>query len=249
MASQQQQTTIPTLYNLSSSLSFKVLWALEELVLANNIKYNLKNFPRERGTAPQSFKEVHKLGKAPILLVENADGSLPAPTIQLVPGVVTESKLVLQFVSSEYGNGFFEPESEVDKRRDTFFQEFAMGTLTLKADFTLLFDIIPAQLPIPLSSLVRLLCSPVIAHFKSDLVPIFQLMEDALSEENLWFGGSKLGLSDLNMSFGFDICEQRGWFDGERWPRVKEWGERCKGREGWKAARERGCGYDLKGFT
>jgi glutathione S-transferase len=249
MTSPKPQATIPTLYNLSSSLSFKCLWALEEISLANPaFTYHLKNYPRAKGVAPQIFKEVHKLGKAPVLTVEHADGS-PPPTIQITPGVVSESKLVLQFLSEEYGNGLFEPASDEEKKRDRFFEEFATMTLTLKADFTLLFDIVPTQLPFPLSYFVKLMVSPIVSHFRKDLATIFQMMEDNLSDEMPYFGGAKLGLSDLNMSFGFDICEQRGWFDAEKYPRVAEWKRRCEGREAWKKAGEKGCGYDLKTWT
>jgi glutathione S-transferase len=248
MASPKPQATIPTLYNLSSSLSFKCLWALEEISLASPaFTYHVKNYLRGKGGAPQSLKEVHKLGKAPILVVEHTDGS-PPPTIQITPGVVTESKLVLQFLSEEYGNGLFEPAGE-DKKRDRYFEEFATMTVTMKADFALLFDILPSQLPFPLSYLVGLMASPIVSHFGRDLIEIYQLMEDNLSDEKPYFGGAKLGLSDLNMSFGFDICEQRGWFDGEKYPKVAEWKRRCEAREGWKRASEKGCGYDLKMFT
>lgn len=90
---------------------------------------------------------------------------------------------------------------------------------------------------------------PVIGHFIQDLRAIFQMMEGGLGGGKRYFGGSRLGLSDLNMSFRFDVCEQRGWFDGEKYPKVEEWKRRVEEREGWKNAMEKGCGYDLEMWT
>lgn len=246
MAANPEQKTIPTLYNLSSSQAFRVLWALEELADAG-IKYKLKNFPRKFGEHPEMVA-VFPLGKSPIMTLESVDGS-PPPTVQLEPGVLSEARLILQFVSDSYSNGVWEPESTEDKLRDTFFQEFALATMLLKADFALLFDLIPQFLPFPFKQLVRLLFSPILNHFFKDHRQIFLLMEDSLSDRRPWFAGEKIGLADFNMSFGMDMAAQRGWFDPEKYPKVGRWHEAIKQRPAYKRALELGGAYDLVKFT
>ena len=53
-----------TLHHLEQSRSFRILWALEELGLEYQIKL-YKRLPTFSG--PPELKEVHPLGKAPIL--------------------------------------------------------------------------------------------------------------------------------------------------------------------------------------
>ncbi|KAF2243409.1 hypothetical protein BU26DRAFT_117292 [Trematosphaeria pertusa] len=241
------QSTIPTLHNLAHSQAFRCLWALEEIKLANPaFQYKLENYARIVGPNPALIKH-QRLGKSPIMTLETPDGS-PPPTMRIEPGVLTEARLILQFLNSEYGNRMFDPQSEADARRDAFFQEFAVATVTVKVDFTLLFDIIPQFAPFPFNWLLGLLTSPIIKYWLSDLEPIFQLLEDHLSEEKPWFSGEKMGLADMNMTFGMDMAEQRGYFKPEKFPKVSAWMARIRGREAWKRALEKGCGYDLKTF-
>jgi glutathione S-transferase len=219
MAETIAQKTIPTLYNLSSSQAHRVLWALEELAGTNGLEYNLKNFPRNGATTAKDLKAVFPLGKSPILTLEHKDGE-PTLTYQIKPNVLTESRLILQFISDNYSNGVWAPESDEDKKRDIFFQEFANCTLLMKVDFALLFEIIPQQLPFGLRQLVWLLVRPIVNHFLSDQLAIYEVMEEALSEERPWFSGKRMGLADFNISFAMDMAAQRGYFKGESTQRL-----------------------------
>lgn len=111
-------TTYPALHHLESSKSLCVLVALEELASTHNLQYSLKIYPRTRSGPPT--KEVHPLGKSPVLCID------PTPE-----GALTEARLILQYLSDTYSHGEWEPSPE-DKARDTFFQEFANGSLLAK---------------------------------------------------------------------------------------------------------------------
>lgn len=74
-------------------------------------------------------------------------------------------------------------------------------------------------------------------------------MEDALSDAKPWFSGKRHGLADFNMIFAMDVASQRGYFVGERYPKVQGWLGRVHGLEGYKRALEKGGRYDLVGFT
>ncbi|MBV7609517.1 glutathione S-transferase N-terminal domain-containing protein, partial [Escherichia coli] len=56
------------LHHLEQSRSFRIMWALEELELDYEIKY-YKRLPNY--SAPPALKQVHPLGKAPILEDQN----------------------------------------------------------------------------------------------------------------------------------------------------------------------------------
>jgi len=247
MAETVEQKTIPTLYNLSSSAAHRVLWALEELASTNGLKYNVKNFPRRGATTAKDLKAVFPLGKSPILTLEPVGGE-PVETYQIMPNILTESRLILQFISDNYSDGVWVPESDQDKRRDTFFQEFANSTLLAKVDFVLLFEVIPQQLPFGLRHLAQLLTRPIVNYFLGDHRDIYQVMEDSLSEERPWFSGPKLGLADFNMSFGMDMAAQRGYFDAKKYPKVAQWHATILDRPAYKGALEKGGGYDVVNF-
>jgi glutathione S-transferase len=249
MAETVKQKTIPTLYNLSSSAAHRVLWALEELAGTNGLKYNVKNFPRRRPgfLAAKDLKAVFPLGKSPILTLEPVEGE-PAQTYQILPNVLTESRLILQFISDNYSNGIWVPESDEDKKRDTFFQEFANSTLLNKVDYALLFEIIPQQLPFGLRQLLGMLVRPVVNHFLGDQREIYQVMEDSISEERPWFSGKKMGLADFNMSFGMDMAVQRGYFEAKKYPKVAKWHTAILERPANKRALDVGGAYELVNF-
>ena len=83
----------PPLHRLEKSRSQRVLWLLEEL----QVPYEIKTSPRIRQLAPPEFKEIHPLGKAPILTIESA---APAQPI-----VLAESGLIIEYLLDHYGKG------------------------------------------------------------------------------------------------------------------------------------------------
>lgn len=70
---------------LEQSRSQRILWLLEEL----NIPYELKTFKRGPDMlAPQELKDVHPLGKSPVIGIENANTT--KPLILAESGFITE---------------------------------------------------------------------------------------------------------------------------------------------------------------
>jgi glutathione S-transferase len=173
----------------------------------------------------------------------------PDQIYQIKPNTLTESRLILQFISENYTNGIWIPELDENKRRDVFFSELAKCTLLEKVDFALVFEVTTTMLPFGIRQLAGLLVRPIVNHFLGDLRDIYQVMEEALSEAKLWFAGSKMGLADFDMSFGMDMASARGYFDGKKYPKVKTWLEKIHAREAYKKALEKGGGYDLVKFT
>jgi glutathione S-transferase len=247
MSDQNEQTTIPTLYNLSSSMAHRVLWALEEIAGETKFTYHVKNFSRRAKTTSKDLKAVFPLGKSPIMTLEPV-GDTPNKTYQVLPNTLTEARLILQFISDNYSNGVWVPKTEEDKLRDTFFQEFANSSLLAKVDGVLLFEVIPQMLPFPFRQLTLLMVSPIRHYFMGDQRVIYGILEEALSEEKPWFAGEKLGLADFNMSFGMDMAVQRGYFEREKYPKLGKWHDTIIERPAYKRALEQGGAYELANF-
>jgi glutathione S-transferase len=231
----------PTLHHLSSSASFRVLWALEELA-ANGQQYNLKRYLRQQARAPEELKTIFPLGKAPILVVE-PHASSPDEK----PVVVAETRLILQYIADNYSDGIWNPSAE-DTIRNSYFEEFAGMTLLAKVESVLYFDVIPPFLPFIVRPFLGPFCNYVASLNKKELDGPFQLMENALSEEEPWFTGQKIGLADFLLSFPMDISEQRKYFDGKKYPKLAGWLQRVHERAAYKRALEKGGSYDLATF-
>ena len=214
MAEKLEQPSTPTLHHLQSSQSMRVLWALEEVAEANlyrtDFEYKLKIYRRMYRPNPELTK-LFPLGKSPIMTVEENDGAPPKVyQLEQYPGVLTESTLLLDFVNTTYANQMWDPATEEDTRRAKFFDTFAHNTMSVKTISALLFEVIPAMLPWGLSHLVGYMVWPMVAYWKKDMQPGFQVMEDSLSEKKPFFAGEKLGLADFDMSWTLDMASQRG---------------------------------------
>jgi glutathione S-transferase len=233
----------PTLHHLSSSQSLRVLWALEELAGANGQSYTVKTYKRQKGAAPLELQSIFPLGLSPILVVDPIPDSADQER-----AVVTESRLILQYLADNYSNGIWAPTNANDKRRNEYWQEFAGATLTPKVDFIMLFDILPLHMPWFVRPLVWVFCNAIANVYKEMLVRPFRLMEDALSEERPWFAGERLGQADLLMSWPMDMAFQRGYFDASLYPKVAEWQKRVHERPAYKRALDKGGSYNLITF-
>lgn len=243
----KQQKTIPTVYNMSSSKAIASVWALEELADAG-IKYRIVNLSRRSFNTYKVLKSQFPLGKSPTVTLEHVGGEAEV-IYQIMPNVLTETRLILQFFSDHYTDGVWVPESEEDKRRDAFFQEFANGSLISKVDFILSFEAVPTMLFFPLRYLALLMMLPVRMHSMKDLTVIYQILEDALSEEKPWFSGEKIGLADFNMIFPMDMAVDRGYIQLENYPKLAKWHKTVLSRPAYKRAIESGEVYDCATFA
>ncbi|KAF1813776.1 putative glutathione S-transferase [Eremomyces bilateralis CBS 781.70] len=233
------QTIIPTLHHLTSSQSHRILFMLEELHEAHGLDYHLHIYHRNNPTELSALRAVSPLGKSPVLTLDGPGAPSPFPQLPHHPALLAESRLILEWLHDTYGQGMYDPTNAADHRQDLFFREFAKATLAIKVLLTLAFEMTPA---------VAAVAGPVVAHWKKDLVPIYDLMEATLSEERPWFAGEQFGLADFNMIWGADVARARGYYDRERYPKVEGWYQRVVGRPAWKRAVEKGGAYNLVTF-
>ncbi|MGB0514920.1 MAG: glutathione S-transferase family protein, partial [Wenzhouxiangellaceae bacterium] len=103
-----------TLHHLNNSRSQRVLWLLEEL----GLKYKLKRYQRDRKTnlAPEALKDVHPLGKSPVLV----DGD----------ATLAESAVIVEYLARKYGDGDWAPAPEhPDYWKFSYWMHYAEGSL------------------------------------------------------------------------------------------------------------------------
>jgi len=171
------QTTTPTLHHLSTSGAQRVLWALEELAHAHGLVYHLVAYARVRGLAPPELKNIFPLGASPIVVI--ADGLVPdaataaaspSPTVyQILPGVLTEARAILEFFDREYALGLWTPDGFEDARRDVFWTEFSVATLQMAVNQPMIFDLLGQMAPWFVRPLVRAINDPIAGFFRKRL--------------------------------------------------------------------------------
>lgn len=265
---EQAACPVPTLHHLTSSQSLRVLWALEELAAQLQQPYRLRVYRRVRGRAPPELKRIFPLGKSPILEVtaggegadfhsggsgnDNDNANDDEAGLDAIfpnsPTVITESRLILQYIAESYSRGIWTPRTAAERRRDVYWQEFSGSTLSPIVERILVFDLIPANTPVVARPLTWVIFHPFVALFKKDLVLPFELMENSLSDTCPWFAGRKLGLADFCLSWPLDLVSQRRYLDPARYPRLADWLRRIHAREAYQRAVDRSGSYDLNTF-
>lgn len=80
------------LYRLETSRATSILWLLEEL----HVPYELKTYKRQKSKlADPKLKEVHPLGKSPVVVIESPATSKPL--------VLAESGAIVEYLLDHYG--------------------------------------------------------------------------------------------------------------------------------------------------
>jgi len=81
-----------TLHWLDRSRSHRIMWLLEEL----NVPYELKLWKRGKDfMADPKLKEIHPLGKSPVITIESPAASKPI--------VIAESAAIVEYIIDYYG--------------------------------------------------------------------------------------------------------------------------------------------------
>jgi glutathione S-transferase len=130
-----------TVYHLRNSRSERIIWLLEEL----EIDYAIETFDRDPTfRAPPAMREIHELGKSPIL----RDGDL----------VIAESGAIVDYVVTRHGRGRLAPGHD-DRAwaRYVFWLHFSEGSLMpwLTMDLLLTSGIVPGVDPGPLAPMLQ----------------------------------------------------------------------------------------------
>jgi glutathione S-transferase len=217
-----------TVHHLNNSRSQRVLWLLEELGVA----YEVKRYQRDAKTmlAPPALLAVHPLGKSPVIV----DG----------PVTVAESGAVIEYLIDRYGGGRLIPNAGTPERlRYTYWLHYAEGSAMPPLLLKLVFDRVannPA--PWPISAIARRIASTVQNSFIApQLKRHLDFMEAELAAHS-WFAGEEFTAADVQMSFPLEAAVSRAGLNAGR-PRLMAFLDRIHARDAYKRALERGGPY------
>ena len=218
-----------TLHHLNDSRSQRILWLLEEL----GTPYEMKRYQRNAETrlAPHELKEVHPLGKSPVI----TDGEL----------TLAESGAIVEYLADRYGAGKLAPAFGSPERvRYLYWLHFAEGTAQPPSLLKLLFDRVKSNAPLLVRPIARAIADKALgAYVLPNIQRNLDFMESELGKHD-WFAGEQFSAADVQMSFPVEAYRARGGLDEKR-PRLMAFLERIHARPAYRRAVERGGEYAL----
>ena len=217
-------------HHLNNSRSQRVLWLLEELGLA----YDIKRYERDKKTmlAPPALRKIHPLGKSPVL----TDGDL----------TLAESGAIIEYLVERYGDGCLAPAKEQPAYlRYRYWLHYAEGSLMSPLLLKLVFDKIETS---PMPFFVKPIAKAISGKAKSSFImPQINTHLDYLEAElgkSAWFVGDEFTAADVQLSFPIEAAAARGGLDTSR-PRLMDYLQRIHARSAYQRAIERGGKYEL----
>ncbi len=227
-----EETAMIVVHHLNNSRSQRVLWLLEELGLA----YDVKRYERDKETmlAPPELKRIHPLGKSPVV----TDGDL----------TLAESGAIIEYLVERYGNGCFAPARELPAYlRYRYWLHYAEGSLMPPLLLKLVFDKIEKA---PMPFFVKPIAKAISEKAKSSFImPQLNTHLDYLEAElgkAKWFVGDEFSAADVQLSFPIEAAAARGGLSASR-PRLMDFLKRIQARPAYQRAVERGGEYGVMG--
>jgi glutathione S-transferase len=222
--------TMITVHHLENSRSQRVLWLLEEL----GLPYDIVQYKRDPKTelAPDTLREVHPLGKSPVL----TEGKV----------TVAESGAIIDYLIERHGNGRLVPAANSpDMLRYRYWLHFAEGSAMPPLLMVLVFDRIrSAPMPFFVKPIARGIADKVMSSF---VTPNLERQLDFMEAElrrSAWFAGNEFTAADVQMSFPLEAAAQRAGLNSSR-PKLMAYLGRIHARPAYRKALERGGPYSF----
>ena len=230
------------LHHLENSRSFRILWLLEEL----GLEYQLTQYDRKNGLAPDSLEQAHPMGKAPVLEITFDDNSQSDLTL-------IESGHIINYLLAKYDPDYqLHPKVDADSEtwRDyDFWMQFAEASAMPPLVMRLVFSKIVERSP----KLVRPITKHVRKQVETSMIgkninKVLSLIERHLSE-NQWFAGSEFSGADIQMAFVVEAANARsgkgGGLDQNKYVNTLNFLNRCQARPAYQKAVEVGGKLDF----
>ncbi len=219
-----------TLHYLENSRAQRILWLLEEL----GVEYQIRHYKRNTETmlAPTELKEVHPLGKSPVI----TDGQV----------CIAESAAIVEYLINAYGEGKLIPKEGTDARlRYVEKMHYAEGSIMPFMLLTLIFNKIKAApMPFFVKPIAKAIANKTMQNFVSPNVKThLSYLDNELSDTG-WFAGAELSGADIMMSFPLEAASARANLQ-ENFPNLKAFLDKIHAMPSYQRALERGLPYQL----
>ncbi|MDP4024240.1 glutathione S-transferase [Methylobacterium sp. NEAU 140] len=211
-------------HHLENSRSQRVLWLLEELGLA----YEVRRYARDPKTlrAPKALQAVHPLGKAPVIADDGA--------------VVAETGAIVEHLTTRAGGALVPAAGTLERSRYTHWLHHAEGSAMPPLVLKLVFSRLAPGSPWPLRPLVAGIARTVQDRFVDPELTRNAAYWEAELAARPWFCGADFTAADVMMSFPVEAFAARGTGAG---PRLRDWLARIHARPGYGRALARGGPY------
>ncbi len=214
------------LHHLANSRSFRILWLLEEL----GVDYQLTCYDRNKAyRAPDSLKEIHPLGHAPILEVDGR------PLI--------ESGFIIEYLLKHYDTEQkFKPADDNESAWEdyTFWLHFAEASVMPPLVMRLVFTKVVEQSPMLIKPVSKKIQAQVEkSMISSSLNPMLAMMEKHL-EDKRWFAGSEFSAADIQMHLAVLGANAGEGLNRKKYANILNWLKRSEERPAFKRSEEKG---------
>ncbi|MEQ3747376.1 MAG: glutathione S-transferase [Henriciella sp.] len=214
-------------HHLEDSRSQRVLWLLEELGIA----YEVKRYDRdpETGLGPQALYDIHPLGKSPVI----TDGDIN----------VAETGAIFEYLVDTYGSeSSLKPAPGTQASRDyTYWLHYAEGSAMTNLLLKLVFSRLPDRAPMLARPLVRGISNTAEKNFIDPRIAEHAGWWNKSLEATGHFVGDRLTAADIMMSFPLEAAATRA--DMAQLGKIKSFVERMHARPAYQAALKRGGPY------
>lgn len=200
-------------HHLENSRSQRILWLLEELELG----YQVQRYPRAPKSlrAPPILKQVHPLGRAPIIEDEGR--------------VIAETGAIAEYLIEKSDGRLGPPANREAVLRYRHFLHYAEGSL------------MPPLLVLMVVNRIGLLGRPARGPVQKMLDDHLEWLETELATRD-WFAGDEFSAADIMMSFPLEASRHFGRVN-EAHPHLIDWLERIHARPAYGAALQKGGAY------
>jgi glutathione S-transferase len=200
-------------HHLENSRSQRLLWLLEELGLA----YEVRRYERDPKSmlAPPALKKVHPLGKAPMIEDEGR--------------IIIETGAIVEYLVEKANGKLGPPAKREAVLRYRQFLHYAEGSM------------MPPLLALLVINKLGMLGKPAKGTIQKMLDTHLDWLESELGTRD-WFAGDEFTAADIMMSFPLEASRARAGLD-ERRPNLIDWLERIHARPAYGEALSRGGAY------
>lgn len=224
------------------------MWLLEEL----NLEYTIKPYIRTGGPrAPPELKAVHPLGKAPVLVVEYADGK---------EKVIAESGHIIAFLIRNFDKeSLLTPDNTDAFDEVEYYLHMCEGTLQPVLTFLLVLNTAASRAPWFVKPVISSFVTKVFELYNyKEIILCLDFLETKLGEnaakltassQNLFFVNNKLSGADIIFALPVgEICiigdKLSHLVDKSKYPHLVRWAHEIRERPAYLRAMEKTGQYE-----
>jgi glutathione S-transferase len=202
-----------TVHHLNNSKSQRVLWVLEEL----GLDYEIKFYQRNPGFAPPEMKQVHPLGKAPAVEIDDV--------------VMAESGAIVEYLVDRHGAGKLAPDRASPHYGHYLeMMHYPEGSASMPVVFPLFIGAFGVQ-------------SEAFQGYAQQQIALQMDYISLLLKDREYLVDNKFSAADLQLAFILQTARGLGFLEGRQ--DILDYVARLEARPAYKRAIEKGGPFDL----